>query len=116
MCRLRSATAPWWGTMPTSRGTLARRGSGRGRSAPATRRWGARTRVRAIAGLWPWGEGEIMLKPGAKMFLMPQKPYIPLGTLRRAVTYPRHAEDFKDKQITDALKAVGLAHITKKLD
>src|SRR4029079_15538524 len=77
---------------------------------------GKSTLVRAIAGLWPWGEGEIMLKPGAKMFLMPQKPYIPLGTLRRAVTYPRHAEDFKDKQITDALKAVGLAHVTKKLD
>jgi putative ATP-binding cassette transporter len=72
--------------------------------------------VRAIAGLWPWGEGEITLEPGAKMFLMPQKPYIPLGTLRRAVTYPQQAEDFEDKDIADALKAVGLGHIAKKLD
>src|SRR3954471_23704974 len=55
---------------------------------------GKSTLVRAIAGLWPWGEGEITLKRGAKMFLMPQKPYIPLGTLRRAATYPQHAEDF----------------------
>ncbi len=52
---------------------------------------GKSTLVRAIAGLWPWGEGEITLKRGAKMFLMPQKPYIPLGTLRRATTYPRAA-------------------------
>jgi putative ATP-binding cassette transporter len=50
------------------------------------------------------------------MFLMPQKPYIPLGTLRRATTYPRQAKDFKDKEITEALKAVGLEHLTEKLD
>ena len=42
---------------------------------------GKSTLVRAIAGLWPWGEGEILLKQGAKLFLMPQKPYLPLGTL-----------------------------------
>jgi putative ATP-binding cassette transporter len=77
---------------------------------------GKSTLVRAIAGLWPWGEGEITLEPGAKMFLMPQKPYIPLGTLRRAVTYPQQAEDFEDKEIADALKAVGLEHVAKKLD
>ena len=85
-CRSRSATAPWWSTMPTSpckfgEKVLVAGESGTGKS----------TLVRAIAGLWPWGEGEIMLKPGAKMFLMPQKPYIPLGTLRRAATYPRSA-------------------------
>jgi len=77
---------------------------------------GKSTLVRAIAGLWPWGEGEITLKPGAKMFLMPQKPYIPLGTLRRATTYPRQAKEFKDKEITEALEAVGLEHLTEKLD
>ena len=49
---------------------------------------GKSTLVRAIAGLWPWGEGEVVPKPGAKLFLMPQKPYIPLGTLRRAAAYP----------------------------
>ena len=77
---------------------------------------GKSTLVRAIAGLWPWGEGEITLKPGAKMFLMPQKPYIPLGTLRRAVTYPRAGEDFDDKEITEALEIVGLEHLIDKLD
>jgi putative ATP-binding cassette transporter len=77
---------------------------------------GKSTLVRAIAGLWPWGEGEITLAQGAKMFLMPQKPYIPLGTLRRAVTYPRSAEDFDDKEIAEVLEAVGLEHIVEKLD
>ena len=77
---------------------------------------GKSTLVRAIAGLWPWGEGEITLAQGAKMFLMPQKPYIPLGTLRRATTYPRAAEDFDDKEIADTLEMVGLGHLVEKLD
>jgi putative ATP-binding cassette transporter len=77
---------------------------------------GKSTLVRAIAGLWPWGGGEITLAQGAKMFLMPQKPYIPLGTLRRAVTYPRAIEDFDDKQINEVLETVGLGHIVEKLD
>jgi vitamin B12/bleomycin/antimicrobial peptide transport system ATP-binding/permease protein len=77
---------------------------------------GKSTLVRAIAGLWPWGEGEIILKRGAKLFLMPQKPYIPLGTLRRAVTYPRAPEDFDDKEVVEALEAVGLEHLVDKLD
>jgi putative ATP-binding cassette transporter len=77
---------------------------------------GKSTLVRAIAGLWPWGEGEITLQPGATIFLMPQKPYIPLGTLRRAATYPRQADEFEDEEVTDALKAVGLKHLVEKLD
>jgi len=77
---------------------------------------GKSTLVRAIAGLWPWGEGEIALAPDAKMFLMPQKPYIPLGTLRRATTYPQAPEDFDDKEIAEILEMVGLEHLTEKLD
>jgi vitamin B12/bleomycin/antimicrobial peptide transport system ATP-binding/permease protein len=77
---------------------------------------GKSTLVRAIAGLWPWGEGEIALQPGAKLFLMPQKPYIPLGTLRRATTYPQSPEDFEDADVTAALEMVGLEHLTEKLD
>ena len=77
---------------------------------------GKSTLVRAIAGLWPWGEGEIVLKPGAKLFLMPQKPYIPLGTLRRAATYPQPPEDFDDETVREALEQVGLEHLVDKLD
>ena len=77
---------------------------------------GKSTLVRAIAGLWPWGEGEIVLKPGARLFLMPQKPYIPLGTLRRAATYPQAPEEIDDKTLRDTLELVGLGHLIEKLD
>ena len=56
---------------------------------------GKSTLVRAIAGLWPWGGGEILIKFEG-LFLMPQQPYVPLGTLRRAVTYPLSPEDVDD--------------------
>jgi vitamin B12/bleomycin/antimicrobial peptide transport system ATP-binding/permease protein len=77
---------------------------------------GKSTLVRAIAGLWPWGEGEIALKPGAKLFMMPQRPYIPLGTLRRAATYPQAADSIDDAALKKALATVGLDHVAERLD
>jgi putative ATP-binding cassette transporter len=72
--------------------------------------------VRAIAGLWPWGEGEVMIRPGAKLFLMPQRPYIPLGTLRRAVTYPLPVDSMDGDTLRTALSEVGLDHVAERLD
>ncbi len=69
---------------------------------------GKSTLVRAIAGLWPWGSGTILVQPNANMFLMPQRPYIPLGALRRAVIYPKAAEEVTDDEVKGALEAVGL--------
>jgi putative ATP-binding cassette transporter len=77
---------------------------------------GKSTLVRAIAGLWPWGDGEISIKPDAKMFLMPQRPYIPLGALRRAVIYPMGAEEVDDAKVKDAIEAVGLGEHLQRLD
>ena len=57
---------------------------------------GKTTLTRAIAGLWPWGQGNIAVPNGAKMVLMPQRPYIPLGSLRRAATYPLSPTDAPD--------------------
>ncbi len=74
------------------------------------------TLVRAIAGLWPWGEGEIELKSGAKLFMMPQRPYIPLGTLRRAAAYPQAADSIDDAALREALEQVGLGHVVDRLD
>ena len=56
---------------------------------------GKSTLVRAIAGLWPWGGGEILIKFDG-LYLMPQEPYLPLGTLRRAATYPLSPEAVDD--------------------
>jgi putative ATP-binding cassette transporter len=77
---------------------------------------GKSTLVRAIAGLWPWGEGEIELKSGARLFMMPQRPYVPLGTLRRATAYPQPADSIDDAALRDALEQVGLGHVVDRLD
>jgi putative ATP-binding cassette transporter len=76
---------------------------------------GKSTLVRAIAGLWPWGEGEILVKFEG-MFLMPQQPYVPLGTLRRATTYPLSPEAVEDSVVRKALEEVGLGYFLDRLD
>jgi putative ATP-binding cassette transporter len=77
---------------------------------------GKSTLVRAIAGLWPWGGGAIQVKKGAKMFLLPQRPYVPIGTLRRAATYPDAPESRSLEDVTAAFKLVGLETLVDKLD
>jgi vitamin B12/bleomycin/antimicrobial peptide transport system ATP-binding/permease protein len=77
---------------------------------------GKSTLVRAIAGLWPWGDGSIEVKAGAKMFLLPQRPYVPIGTLRRAATYPEAPESRNVEEVAAAFERVGLAHLNDKLD
>jgi putative ATP-binding cassette transporter len=77
---------------------------------------GKTTLLRAIAGLWPWGEGEIAIRAGAKLFLMPQRPYIPLGTLRRVITYPLASEEAADDKIRAAMADVGLGYLIESLD
>jgi putative ATP-binding cassette transporter len=76
---------------------------------------GKSTLVRAIAGLWPWGEGEILSKSDG-LFLMPQQPYVPLGTLRRAATYPLAPEAVDDAVVRQTVEAVGLGHFLARLD
>jgi vitamin B12/bleomycin/antimicrobial peptide transport system ATP-binding/permease protein len=76
---------------------------------------GKSTLVRAIAGLWPWGNGHIQVEAGAKMLLMPQRAYVPVGTLRRAVTYPLPAEDRTLVEIGRVLTLVGLQHLVDRI-
>src|ERR1700704_852842 len=77
---------------------------------------GKSTLVRAISGLWPWGEGSVQVASGAKMFLMPQRAYVPVGTLRRAATYPEPADSKGIEEVAEALKRVGLKHIIDRLE
>ena len=77
---------------------------------------GKSTLVRAIAGLWPWGGGAINIHPDRRLFMLPQKPYVPVGTLRRAVAYPGAAEDWTVEQIGKALHKVGLDHLADKVE
>ena len=77
---------------------------------------GKSTLVRAIAGLWPWGKGQVETGRGQKILLMPQKAYIPVGTLRRAATYPEPPESASGEDIQRVLKMVGLGHLVDRLD
>jgi putative ATP-binding cassette transporter len=77
---------------------------------------GKSTLVRAISGLWPWGGGEIVIQRGAKLMMLPQRPYIPIGSLRRAATYPDPSDSKEIKEIATAFKHVGLGHLVDKIE
>ena len=77
---------------------------------------GKSTLIRAIAGLWPWGEGRILIPAGAKLAFVPQRPYIPLGTLRDAIAYPVEGSLLADERAKAVLKDVGLGYLANKLD
>lgn len=77
---------------------------------------GKSTLFRAIAGLWPWGSGTIRVPERSHMMFMPQRPYLPLGTLRAAVAYPAAAKNFGDAALIKALETAGLPHLATRLD
>ncbi len=77
---------------------------------------GKSTLIRAIAGLWPWGGGTIEIGEGLQLFLLPQRPYVPTGSLRRAAAYPAPAEEWPAEQMAKALEAVGLGHLAERLE
>jgi vitamin B12/bleomycin/antimicrobial peptide transport system ATP-binding/permease protein len=77
---------------------------------------GKSTLVRAIAGLWPWGGGRIEVRRGARIFFLPQRSYVPTGTLRRAANYPDAAASRSREDIEAAFRHVGLDHLIDRLD
>jgi len=77
---------------------------------------GKSTLVRAIAGIWPWGSGEIVLPANANIAFLPQRSYLPTGTLRAAITYPRPVSEVSEADVTNALEAVGLGQLIPSLD
>ncbi|MBB6411675.1 ABC transporter ATP-binding protein/permease [Mesorhizobium sangaii] len=77
---------------------------------------GKSTLVRAVAGLWPWGGGSVNFHADRRLFMLPQRPYIPSGTLRRAVAYPAAADNWTIKEIKAALDRVGLAYLADKIE
>jgi putative ATP-binding cassette transporter len=77
---------------------------------------GKSTLFRAIAGIWPFGRGTVHIPEGARVLFLPQRPYLPLGSLRRAVCYPLDAATVPETEIRAALEAVGLPQLADRLD
>src|SRR5207249_9686326 len=77
---------------------------------------GKSTLFRAIAGIWPFGRGEIRASRKARVLFLPQRPYLPIGTLRSVVGYPMPADGVDDATLREALEAVGLADLAGRLD
>ncbi len=77
---------------------------------------GKSTLFRALAGIWPYWKGRIRLPKGARLLFLPQKPYLPIGTLRHATSYPGDASLHSEAEVKGALEAVGLAHLAADLE
>ena len=92
-------------TLPQGRSTVVSGRSGAGKS----------TLFRALAGIWPFGSGTVERPPGTTLFL-PQRPYIPLGTLRQALSYPAEPGSIPDAAVHVALTDVGLDSLAMELD
>ena len=92
--------------VPAGKRLLISGGSGAGKS----------TLLRAIAGIWPYGTGEISLPTGWRTMFLPQRPYLPLGSLRRAIYYPQPVLENTDDNLTGLLERFGLENLAGQLD
>jgi putative ATP-binding cassette transporter len=77
---------------------------------------GKSTLFRALAGIWPYWKGRMRLPKGARLLFLPQKPYLPIGPLRRAVAYPGDGAGLSDAKIVEALNDVGLPQLGTDLE
>jgi putative ATP-binding cassette transporter len=76
---------------------------------------GKSTLLRAVAGLWPHGKGAIRLPAGANLMFLPQRSYIPSGSLKAAICYPGSRTQFDDAMCERALRKCGMAQYAERL-
>jgi putative ATP-binding cassette transporter len=77
---------------------------------------GKSTLFRALAGLWPWGTGSVLLPRAQNIMFMPQRPYLPPGSLRAVLAYPAPPAGFGEDAFVAALERTGLGHLRPALD
>jgi putative ATP-binding cassette transporter len=77
---------------------------------------GKSTLFRAIAGIWPFGNGRITLPRSARVLFLPQKPYLQVGSLRDVMCYPEWSGKFEDAELQKLLVDCGLPHLAQRLD
>lgn len=71
---------------------------------------------KAIAGLWPWGQGVVELPDEETLFFMPPRPYLPTDTLRASICYPADAKAVDQSELENALELAGVKELTEQLD
>ena len=71
---------------------------------------------RAIVGIWPWGSGRIRRPQRRAVMFLPARAYVPPGTLRGALAYPRGEKAYENAAVNEAMKAVGLERLVPQLD
>jgi putative ATP-binding cassette transporter len=91
--------------LEAGRATLVSGPSGSGKS----------TLFRAIAGIWPYGSGVIDKPAHARVMLLPQRPYVPSGSLKTAATYPSVAGVYSDRDVRDALRLALLGPLAEEI-
>lgn len=92
-------------TLPAGSRVLVTGASGAGKS----------TLLRTLAGIWPYGDGRVTVRKGSRALFLPQRPYLPLGSLRRALAYPQTATGTQ-QELEAALTDVGLGRLAGDLD
>jgi putative ATP-binding cassette transporter len=77
---------------------------------------GKTTLFRVLAGLWPFGRGRVALPKDARILFLPQKPYLPIGTLKEVLSYPETPMRYSYEDCREVLDACGLGHLEPRLD
>jgi len=77
---------------------------------------GKSTLFLSIAGLWTWGTGRISLPPPEDMMFLSQRPFVPAGSIRTALTYATYRSTPSDAELTAVLDRVGLGQLARSLD
>ncbi len=76
---------------------------------------GKTTFVKALANLWIWGSGSILIPQGKRMMFVPQSPYSPAGTLKAALAYPDSADEYSDADALNVLERVQMGRLAPEL-
>jgi putative ATP-binding cassette transporter len=77
---------------------------------------GKSTLFRAMAGIWPFGSGRVVVPRDAQVMMLPQRPYFPIATLATAITYPAEPGTYDRERLAEAVRAVGLPALVPRLD
>ena len=77
---------------------------------------GKSTLFRALSGIWPFGSGVVKVPAAARVLFLPQRPYLPIGSLRDAVAYPTAGQGFDDATLKEVLTACQLPAMAERLN